>query len=220
MPKKRRTDSSKRRSSKIEQGLHRLLGKISGEKHSGDNVSTSDPAIFNRLNYFGRKAFIKLCDLGCDPVILNDYLSLLPPRKLPPKVIKTRKVRQIAKRANKLLADMDYLEKFYIMDVMFPLPVNDLTPHSEAFYATRVLKEMAELPRFIKEVWPMWNPTYVIYLTTIYNYVHKQTEHWKDALVADILNELFPHPEEPIFNEESLKIWRKRHGLTAKTAAK
>jgi len=124
---------------KRSQGLHRLLRAMGVAEDSGDNLSTSDPAIFKRLDYFGRKAFIKLCDLGCDPQILDDYFELLPPRKLLPKTITSRQASQIAKRAKKVLADMGYLEKLYIMDVMFPLPVDDHAPHSEVFYATRVL---------------------------------------------------------------------------------
>ncbi len=205
---------------KRSQGLHRLLRAMGVAEDSGDNLSTSDPAIFKRLDYFGRKAFIKLCDLGCDPRILSDYFDLLPPRKLLPKTITSRQAKQIAKRAKKVLADMGYLEKLYIMDVMFPLPVDDHTRHSEVPYATRVLQEMAELPKFLKEVWPVWNPEYVNYLSVIYNHIHAETKHWNDALVADILNNLFPHPEDPIFNEESLKIWRNRHALADKTTAK
>jgi len=205
---------------KRSQGLHRLLRAMGVAEDSGDNLSTSDPAIFKRLDYFGRKAFIKLCDLGCDPWILNNYFDLLPPRKLPPKTISPRKAKQIAKRARKVLADIGNLERLYLMDVMFPFPVNDHTPHSEVFYATRVLQEMVELPKFLKEVWPVRNPEYVNYLSVIYNHIHAETKHWNDALVADILNNLFPHPEDPIFNEESLKIWRNRHALTDKTTAR
>ncbi len=220
MPTKRSKDSSKRQASHSEHGLHRLLRAMGIAEDSGNKLPTSDPAIFKRIDYFGRKAFIKLCDLGCDPRILDDYFDLLPPRKLLPKTITSRQASQIAKRAKKVLADMSYLEKLYIMDVMFPLPVDDHTPHSEVPYATRVLQEMAELPKFLKEVWPVWNPEYVNYLSVIYNHIHAETKHWNDALVADILNNLFPHPEDPIFNEESLKIWRNRHALTDKTTAK
>ncbi len=204
MPKKRSKDSSKGQSPNTEKS----------------SLSTSDLPIFKRLTPDGRGSFEKLCDLGCDPGILSDYFDLLPPRKLLPKTITPRQASQIARRAKKVLADMGYLEKLYIMDVMFPLPVDDHTPHSEVPYATRVLQEMSELPKFLKEVWPVWNPEYVNYLSVIYNHIHAETKHWNDALVADILNNLFPHPEDPIFNEESLKIWRNRHALTDKTTAK
>ena len=79
---------------------------------------------------------------------------------------------------------------------------------------------MAELPKFLKEVWPVWNPTYVSLLSAIYDYVHTETEHWNDALLADILNGLFRHPEDPIFYEENLKRWRQVHGLKDQRKAK
>ncbi len=220
MSKKRSKDSSHVRSSESEQGLSRLLHSIQPKEPSGENLSTSDLPIFERLSSYSRGSFKKLCDLGCDQGILSDYFDLLPQRKLLPKTITSRQVGQIAKRAKKVLADIGDLEKLYIMDVMFPLPVDEHIPHSEVPYAIRVLQEMAELPKFLKEVWPVWNPEYVNYLSVIYNHIHTETKHWNDALVADILNDLFPHPEDPIFNEESLKIWRNRHGLTDKTTAK
>lgn len=219
VPKKRSKDSSKGPSN-TETGEDRFLRAMVVAEDSGENLSISDLPIFKRLTPYVMGSFEKLCDLGCDPWILNDYFDLLPPRKLPPKTISPRKAKQIAKRARKVLADIGDLEKLYLMDVMFPFPVNEHTPHSEVFYATRVLQEMVELPKFLKEVWPVRSPTYDSLLSAIYNYVHKQTKHWNDALVADILNDLFPHPEDPIFNEESLKIWRSRHGLTDKTTAK
>jgi len=73
--------------------------------------------------------------------------------------------------------DIACLEKHHLMDVMFPLPVNDHTPHSEVPFAIRVLQGMAELPKFIQEVWPVWSPTYDSLLSAIYNHVHKETKH-------------------------------------------
>jgi len=181
VPKKRSKDSSHIRSSESEQGLTRLLHSILAKEPSGENLSTSDLPIFKRLTPYVMGSFEKLCDLGCDPGILSDYFDLLPPRKLLPKTITPRQASQIAKRAKKVLADMASLEKLYIMDVMFPFPVDEHTPHSEVPYATRVLQEMAELPKFLKEVWPVWTPTYVSLLSAIYNHVHTETKHWNDA---------------------------------------
>jgi len=204
VPKKRSKDSSKGQSPNTEKS----------------SLSTSDLPIFKRLTSNSRESFEKLCDLGCDPGILSDYLDLLPWRQLPPRTISPREAKQIAGRAEKVLVDIECLEKLHLMDVMPPFPVNDDIPHNEVFCAARVLQEMVELPKFIKEVWPQWNPTYKSLLSAIYNYVHTETKHWKDALLADILNDLFPHPEDPIFNEESLKRWRQFHGLKDKRKAK
>ena len=220
MPRRHNKDSSKGHSSNTETGEDRFLRAMVVAEDSGDSVSTSDLPIFKRLTLYSRESFEKLCDLGCDPRILNDYLGLLPPRKLPPKTLSPRKAKQIAKRAKKVLADMGYLEKLYIMDVMFPLPVDDHTPHSEVPYATRVLQEMAELPKFIQEVWPLWNPTYASLLSVIYNHIHTETKGWKDELLADILCDLLPSdPDHPI-NGESLKQWRHRHDLKDNLKAK
>jgi len=213
MPKKRSKDSSHVRSSESEQGLSRLLHSIEAKEPSGENLSTSDLPIFERLSSYSRGSFEKLCDLGCDPWILNDYLDLLPPPKLPPKTISPRKAKQIAKRAKKVLADMAYLEKLHITDLMFPLPADNHTPHSEVPYTTRALQEIAELPKFLKEVWPVWNPTYDSLLSAIYNYVRSKTKGWNDTLLADILNDLLADPDNPTFNQESLKQWRQRHSL-------
>jgi len=220
MSRRHSKGNSKGHSSNTETGEDRFLRAMVVAEDSGENLSISDLPIFKRLTPYVMGSFEKLCDLGCDPGILSDYFDLLPQRKLLPKTITSRQANQISKRAKKVLADMASLEKLYIMDVLFPFPVDEHTPHSEVPYATRVLQEMAELPKFLKKVWPVWNPTYVSLLSAIYNHVHTETKHWNDALVADILNDLFPHPEDPIFNEENLKIWRNRHGLTDKTTAK
>ena len=184
------------------------------------NLPTSALPIFKRLTSHGRESFKKLSDLGCDPWILNTYLDLLPLPKLSPKPITPLHAKQIAGRANKVLADIEFLETLGIMDLMFPLPADEHTPYSEVPYAAHLLQEIAELPKFIKEVWPFWNPEYVNYLSVIYNHIHTETKGWKDELLADILNDLLPSdPDHPI-NGESLKQWRHRHGLTDKTAAK
>lgn len=160
----------------------------------------SDLSIFEKLDNFGRNVFIKLCDLGCDPRILDDYFGLLPALKLPPRTIGPREAKQIAGRAERALADITFLEKQRITELMFPFPADDDTPldddtaHSEVFYAILVLQEIAALPQFMKEVWPSRNPEYVSYLSAIYNHVHAEIEHWNDEFVADILNALFPDP--------------------------
>ena len=202
------------------QGISRLLHSIQAKEPSEKNLSISDLPIFKRLTSYSKGSFEKLCDLGCNPVILNDYLDLLPLPKLSPKPITPLQAKQIAGRANKVLADIESLEKLGIMDLMFPFPADEHIRHSEVPYAARVLQEMAELPKFLKEVWPFWNPEHVNYLSVIYNHIHTETKGWNDKLVADILNGLFPHPHNPIFHEESLQQWRQPHGLKDKFKAK
>ncbi len=202
------------------QGISRLLHSIQAKEPSGDNLSTLDLPIFKRLTPYSRGSFEKLCDLGCDPWILNDYLDLLPLPKLSLKPITPLQANQIAARANKVLADIESLEKLGIMDLMFPLPADEHIRHSEVPYAAHVLQEMAELPKFIQEVWPLWNPEYVNYLSVIYNHIHTETKGWKDELLADILSDLLPSdPDHPI-NGESLKQWRHRHDLKDNRKAK
>jgi len=185
-----------------------------------DNLSAFDLPILKRLTELGKTSFKKLCELGCEPLILGDYLDLLPPQKLPPRTISLDEAKQIAGRAKNALSDINHLEKLRILDLMYPFSVNEHTPHSEVFFAKDVLKEIADLPKTIKKIWPPWNQDYESYLSAIYNYVHTETQHWNDELLADILNDLFPaDPDHPI-DSRTLNQWRYRHGLTVKRKSK
>jgi hypothetical protein len=52
------------------------------------------------------------------------------------------------------------------------------------------------------------------YRELLYRTIHKHTNHWHDALVADMLNDALQPKHE--ITEGSLRNWRKEHGLGAK----
>ncbi len=75
---------------------------------------------------------------------------------------------------------------------------------------TDFLKSLMALPTLIKGIDK--KEIFKEQRSSIHKYIRSSTGGWRDALLADIWNDLFPTPTEP-HTEDGLKMWRNRYDL-------
>jgi hypothetical protein len=63
------------------------------------------------------------------------------------------------------------------------------------------------LPELARRLGQRRRPDYTRYLTAVYRHIFDCTGTWHDKEVADLLNDLRPHPQKP-YTQEGLKRWR------------
>ena len=193
-----------------------------------DNPSTSDLPIFERLDY-SKQSFNRLCELGCNPQVLSLLLkTLCSLRESSSLRINKRKAESIAARAGKMLEEVNYLGNLGIANAL--LPSINLDHPSEAhqpgtrlkqYFETRFLlfdlitdflKSLMALPTLIKGIDK--EEFFREHRSGIHKYVRSSTGGWRDALLADIWNDLFPYSDpDKSHTEDALKLWRNRHEL-------
>jgi len=185
-------------------------------------------------------SFAQLCHEGCDPDFLASLFPTLhsKPIKVTPadsrrgpyevslrpmddwssaiRGFTPRELDQVAKKLNDLCNDITELNASPIMrklekhevfgdkrQVVFGLP------GALQVYETKVIPLLLEQR---KRSGPRQRPDYTIVLAKIYAHIQDHTGQWHDALVADILSNLYP--DQKYQGEEALKEWRLRHKET------
>lgn len=195
--------------------------------------------IETRLSGVGKKAFRDLVEVGCDPHVVDGLFTMLTTHS----VTLTRKgsrpieirmsaldswdellfpvikdeLPQIARRARKLLQDIERLRKSHFirhLNVTGFLPQGDILAGSAVgFGPRRYFHGLLHLPEMAKPFGPKLRPDHTRRLTKLYQHIHERSGQWHDARVADILNDLLQNPGNPV-TADSMKAWRSRHGLT------
>lgn len=183
----------------------------------------------------GINAFNKLCSHGCDAsslgglfVWLHYYLTENDDLALTSGStesllggLTSHKLNQLVKNAKKLRDEIQSLKSTELVrhliaqkmlspdDLLSGSPLDDALGLDDPRF-----NGLLNLPQLIKIFSSVRGLDYDRMLTKIYMQVHKNTNTWHDKLIASILNDLFPNEVEPEYNEQALKQWRYRRGLT------
>jgi hypothetical protein len=127
--------------------------------------------------------------------------------------IDIRALQRTARRARKLLKEIEYLKRTPL--VIWLRENNYLDPEDllagslvPGLTASR-FRGLLELPRLAKRAGARPRPDFTRRLNALYKHIHERTGQWHDLELSRLLYDLFPQPLTPL----ALEKWRGRHGL-------
>jgi len=193
----------------------------------------------NQLTKVGKDAFAKLCRLGCDGAKLEGLFGWLAEQsKIDINGLKNVRNQpldsweqafggltrnevqvQIPRMAKKLQSYVLRLRETPAIDY---LNATGRTEDSDLLYAYAsprhsrshpAFRALLSLPQIAYQMGSRKRPDFTRYLARLCRYVKDHTRMWHDAEIAAMLSDLFPTRSHLPQDQETLKKWRRKHGV-------
>jgi hypothetical protein len=203
---------------------------------SSNSESVTNKALkvaqYLRLTDKGKESFVLLCEMGCDAEELGNFFKLItskPEVKISSKRgdynlhlrpmdslevalgrFNKRTLDSLSNNLKKIAIDIQELNNTILVRRIDRKTYNSQIanlPQLLNYYAKDFLKLVL---REKKKIGSKQKPGYTMLMKNLYKHIRDSSKEWHDALVADVLNALLPEQED---TEQSLKQWRKRHGV-------